>query len=68
MLVYFSIYFILFGILSIFFIIISSDTKDLKPEYAERMDTLNAVFVEYVAPCYAATCLILIPTVIILGV
>ena len=67
MLIYFSMYFIAFGFLNMFFILISSDTKGLKLEYAERMDTLNTICVEYIAPCYAAACFILIPTVIMMG-
>ncbi len=68
MLVYFSLYFMLFGFCLMFFTLISSDTKDLKPEYASRMNTLNTICVEYITPCYAATCLVLIPSVIIWGV
>ena len=67
MIVYFSIYFILFGLLNMFFIIISADTRNLKPEYAERMDMLHTACVEYISPCYAAACLVLIPTVIMWG-
>ncbi len=68
MLVYFSLYFMLFGFCLMFFTLVSSDTKDLKPEYASRMRALNTICVEYVAPYYAAACLVLIPTVIIWGV
>ena len=67
MFIYFSMYFIAFGFLVMFFILISSDTKGLKPEYAERMDTLNTICVEYIAPYYAAACLIFIPAVIMMG-
>ena len=67
MIVYFSIYFIIFGLVNMFFIIISSDTRHLKPEYADRMDTLNTICVEYIAPYYSAACLLLIPTIIIWG-
>jgi len=67
MLIPFAIYFMLFGFLNMFFIIISSDTKGLKPEYASRMNALNTLCVEYIAPYYAAACVIIIPTVIIWG-
>lgn len=65
MLAYFTIYFLLFGFLNMFFIIISSDTKGLKPEYASRMNALNTLCVEYIAPYYCAACLVVIPTVIV---
>ncbi len=68
MLIEFSIYFILFGICLTFFTLISSDSTDLKPEYAERLDILHDLCVMYIAPRYALTALVLIPTVIIWGV
>ena len=68
MLIPFSIYFILFGFCLMFFTLISSDTKDLKPEYASRMHRLNTICVKYVTPYYAATCFILIPVLIVWGV
>ena len=68
MLFEFCIYFIVLSFTSIFFIIISSDTSQLKPEYVERMEYLNDVLVKYVAPCIALISLCLIPVVIIWGV
>lgn len=68
MIIYFSIYFILFGFLNMFFIVISSDTKDLNPAEASRMRALNIICVEYIAPYYAIASCILIPTVIVWGV
>ena len=65
MLIPFSIYFILFGFCLMFFTLISSDTEELRPEDAERMDFLHTVCVEYITPYYALGCLVLIPTVII---
>ena len=65
MLIEFSIYFILFGFCLMFFTLVSSDTEELKPEYASRMRALNTICVEYIAPYYAIACLVLIPTVII---
>ena len=53
---------------SIFFIIISSDTKDLKPEYAERMDYLHDMLLKYVAPAIAFTAWCLLNAVIVWGV
>ena len=68
MLVEFCIYFFVLCFTSIFFIIISSDTSQLKPEYVERMEYLNDVLVKYVAPGIALISLCLIPVVIIWGV
>ena len=55
MLFEFCIYFIVLSVTSIFFIIISSDTRYIKPEYAERLEYLNDVLVKYVAPSIALT-------------
>ena len=68
MLFEFCIYFIVLCLISIFFIIISADTRHIKPEYAERMEYLNDVLVKYVAPGIALTALCLIPVVILWGV
>ena len=68
MLVEFCIYFFVLCFTSILFIIISSDTSQLKPEYVERMEYLNDVLVKYVAPGIALISLCLIPVVIIWGV
>ena len=67
MLFEFCIYFIVLSITSILFIIISSDTRHIKPEYAERLEYLNDMLVQYVAPGIALTALCLIPIVIICG-
>ena len=67
MLIPFAIYFMLFGFLNMFFIIISSDTKNMNAYAASRMRALNTICVEYIAPYYAAACIIIIPTVIIWG-
>ena len=68
MLFEFCVYFFILSFTSIFFIIISSDTSQLKPEYVERMEYLNDVLVKYVAPSIALVSLCLIPVVIICGV
>ncbi len=68
MLFEFCIYFIVLSFTSIFFIIISADTRHIKPEYAERLDYLNDVLLKYVAPGIALTALCLIPIVIMCGV
>ena len=68
MLFEFCIYFIVLSITSILFIIISADTRYIKPEYAERLEYLNDILVKYVAPGIALTALCLIPVVIICGV
>ena len=68
MLVEFCIYFIVLSITSILFIIISADTRHIKPEYVERMEYLNHVLVKYAAPAIALISLCLIPVVIIWGV
>ena len=68
MLFEFCIYFIVLSITSILFIIISSDTRHIKPEYAERLEYLNDVLLKYVAPAIALISLCLLPIVIIWGV
>ena len=68
MLVKFCIYFFVLCFTSIFFIIISADTSQLKPEYVERMEYLNDVLVKRLAPILAVIALCLIPVVIIWGV
>ena len=68
MLFEFCIYFIVLSITSILFIIISADTRHIKPEYAERLEYLNDMLVKYVAPAIALISLCLIPVVIIWGV
>ena len=68
MLFEFCIYFIVLCLISIFFIIISADTRHIKPEYVERMEYLNDVLVKHVAPGFALTALCLIPVVILWGV
>ncbi len=68
MLFEFCIYFIVLSITSILFIIISADTRYIKPEYAERLEYLNDMLVKYVAPAIALISLCLLPIVIIWGV
>ena len=68
MLFEFCIYFIFMCLTCIFFIIISADTRYIKPEYVERIEYLNDVLVKYVAPGIALTALCLIPVVILWGV
>ena len=68
MLFEFCIYFIVLSITSILFIIISSDTRYIKPEYAERLEYLNDLLVCRVAPVSAVVAAFLIPTIIIVGV
>ena len=68
MLFQFCIYFIVLSITSIFFIIISADTRHIKPEYVERMEFLNHVLVKYAAPAIAVVSFFLIPAVIVWGV
>ena len=68
MLVEFCIYFFVLCLTSIFFIVISSDTQHIKPEYAERMEHLNDMLVKYLAPTLAVISLCLLPIVIIWGV
>ena len=67
MLVKFCIYFFVLCFTSIFFIIISADTSQLKPEYVERVEFLHDVLVKYVAPGIALISLCLIPVVIMWG-
>ena len=68
MLVEFCIYFFVLCFTSIMFIIISADTRYIKPEYVERMEYLNDLLVKRLAPVLAAIALCLIPIVIIWGV
>ena len=68
MLVEFCIYFFVLCFTSILFIIISSDTSQLKPEYVERIEYLNDVLTKRLAPLLAVIALCLIPVVIIWGV
>ena len=68
MLFEFCVYFFILSFTSIFFIIISSDTSQLKPEYVERMEYLNDLLVKRLAPLLAVIALCLIPVVIVWGV
>ena len=68
MLFQFYIYFIVLSFTSIMFIIISADTRHIKPEYVERVEYLHDVLLKYVAPAIALISLGLIPIVIIWGV
>ena len=68
MLFTFYIYFILFSLLTMLFIVISSDTSEMRTEDAERLDYLNNILVLRVAPAIAVVAVLLIPTVIIFGV
>ena len=61
------IYFFILCFTSIFFIIISADTRYIKPEYVERMEYLNDLLVKRLAPVLAVIALCLIPIVIICG-
>ena len=68
MLFEFCVYFFILCFTSIFFIIISSDTSQLKPEYVERMEYLNDFLTRRLAPILAVIALCLIPVVIVCGV
>ena len=68
MLFAFSIYFILFCLITMLFIVISSDTSEMRPEDAERLDYLNSILVLRVAPAIAVVAVLLVPAVIISGV
>jgi hypothetical protein len=68
MLFTFSIYFILFCLITMLFIVISSDTREMCPEDAERLDYLNSILVLRVAPAIAVVAALLVPAVIICGV
>ena len=68
MLFEFCVYFFVLCFTSIMFIIISADTRYIKPEYVERMEYLNDLLVKRLAPVLAAIALCLIPIVIIWGV
>ena len=68
MLFEFCVYFFVLCLTSLFFIIISADTRRIKPEYVERMEYLNDVLVKRLAPILAVVALCLIPVVILWGV
>ena len=68
MLFEFSIYFILFCLVTMLFIAISSDTREMCTEDAERLDYLHNVLVLRVAPGIAVVAALLIPAVIVCGV
>ena len=68
MLIPFSIYFILFCLVTMLFIVITSDTREMRAEDAERMEYINTILVLRVAPALAVVAAILIPTIIISGV
>jgi len=68
MLFEFCVYFFVLCLTSLFFIVISADTRYIKPEYVERMEYLNDLLVKQLAPLLAAIALCLIPAVIIWGV
>ena len=68
MLIPFSIYFILFCLVTMLFIVITSDTREMRPEDAERLDYLNKFLVLRVAPVIVVVAVLLIPAVIVCGV
>ena len=68
MLIPFSIYFILFCLVTMLFIVITSDTREMHTEDAERMEYLNSILVHRVAPAIAVVAVLLIPAVIVYGV
>ena len=68
MLIHFIFFFMLVGFTNIMLIVITADTKGLKPQYASKARALNTLCVEYIGPVIALMALILIPTVIIWGV
>jgi len=68
MLFTFSIYFLLFSIVSIFFLLVTSDTEDYNAEAKERMDALNDVLTLTVAPIIGAVACVLFVLVNVYGV
>ena len=68
MLFEFCIYFFVLCFTSIMFIIISADTRYIKPVYVERIEYLNDGLTKRLAPLLAVIALCLIPVVIIWGV
>jgi hypothetical protein len=68
MLIPFSIYFILFCLVTMLFIVITSDTREMRAEDAERMEFINNILVLRVAPAIAVVAVLLIPAVIVYGV
>ena len=68
MLFEFCVYFFIMCLTSIMFIIISADTRYIKPEYVERVEYLNDLLVKRLAPILAVVALCLIPVVILWGV
>ena len=68
MLIPFSIYFILFCLVTMLFIAISSDTSNMREEDAKRLDFLNNILVLRVAPVIVIVAVLLIPAVIVCGV
>ena len=67
MLFTFCIYFIIFSFIALFLLIISSDTRNMPQEEAQRLEYLNEILVN-LAPVIMTIALLLIPTVIICGV
>ena len=68
MLFEFCIYFLIFGFITMFFITLTSDTREMRADDAERLDSLNSVLVTRVAPSIAFIAVVLIPVVIVCGV
>ena len=68
MLFEFCIYFLIFGFITMFFITLTSDTREMRADDAERLDSLNSVLVTRVAPSIAFIAMVLIPVVIVCGV
>jgi len=67
MLFEFCIYFLIFGFITMFFITLTSDTREMRADDAERLDSLNSVLVTRVAPSIAFIAVVLIPVVIVCG-
>jgi hypothetical protein len=68
MLFQFCIYFIVLSFTSIMFIIISADTRHIKPEYVEHVEYMHDMLLKYAAPVIAVVSFFLIPAVIVWGV
>jgi len=68
MVIHFYFLFILISFTNMMLIVITADTKDVKPKYVRHVDAVHDFCANYMSPAIVLIALILIPTVIIWGV
>ena len=68
MVIHFYFLFFIISFTNMMLIVITADTKDVKPKYVRHVDAVHDFCTSYVSPVVAAIALFLVPIVIIWGV